>query len=201
MSDRVARIELDGAVARTCAAGSSRCRLLTDVGVCFGEIDFARDESHWWSEDEDARGRSGAEAIYVGGRCYWTTREGWREIRVVGEDRRPGIGYLTEVLGALADRSWSVERVRPMEAGSPTGFVVVGEVMTRRVGVRVSLDDDGRITRVEADDAPLIDPEDAEVIVLGHRDTYGLYDVGAEVSMPEPSVCDVVEVSEEFSAG
>ncbi|MGZ6637987.1 MAG: hypothetical protein ACXVII_34575, partial [Solirubrobacteraceae bacterium] len=91
--------------------------------------------------------------------------------------------------------------VRPMEAGSPTGFVVVGEVMTRRVGVRVSLDDDGRITRVEADYAPLIDPEDAEVIVPGHRDTYGLYDFGAEVSMPEPSVCDVVEVSEEFSAG
>ncbi|MGZ4325981.1 MAG: hypothetical protein ACXVV5_28490 [Solirubrobacteraceae bacterium] len=192
----MARIELDGAVARTCAAGSSRCRLLTDVGVCFGEIDFARGESHWWSEDEDARGGRAMEAIYVGGRCYWATRACWREIRVVGEDRRPGIGDLTESSERLP-----IAPVRPMEAGSPTGFVVVGEVMTRRVGVRVSLDDDGRITRVEADYAPLIDPEDAEVIVPGLRDTYGLYDFGAEVSMPEPSVCDVVEVSEEFSAG
>ena len=88
MSDRVARIELDGAVARTCAAGSSRCRLLTDVGVCFGEIDFARDESHWWSEDEDARGRSGDggdlrgwallldDAGRAGGRSEWSAKIG-----------------------------------------------------------------------------------------------------------------------------
>jgi hypothetical protein len=189
-----ARDELDRALARTRAAGSARCRLVTTGRLNVGEIDFARDESHWWSGDEDGRAANPAEAINVGGRCYWSIPEGWREIRMAGEERSPGIGFLTEVFDPLTDPSWSVHLLTPDL--NPRGFAVVGEVMTRSVNISVLLDGDGRIARFEAQYAPLIDPDDGEAIAPGYCTTYELHDFGAGVSMPEPPVCEVLEISE-----
>ena len=158
---------------------------MTATGLTLGEIDFARDESHWWPEDSGPEGPSAT--INVGGRSYWSTREGWREIQPPDEERIPGIGFLSEIFKPLLDPAWSVHRVSLLdEGGEPRGFVTVGEVATRTVNISVYLDESRRITQLDAQYAPLINPDNDDAIAPGYFASYQLYEFGAAVSMPQP---------------
>jgi hypothetical protein len=167
---------------------------VTSTGLTLGEIDFARDESHWWSEDSAPAGPSAI--INVGGRCYWSTREGWREIQAPGEERNPGIGYLSEIFTPLIDAAWSIHRVSLLDEDcEPRAFVAIGEVATRTVSISAYLDDDRRITRLDAQYAPLINPDDDDAIAPGYCASYQLYDFGAAVSMPQaPPDAEIVDL-------
>lgn len=101
--------EIEKALAETRVAGTARCRLTTSAGTMIGELDFANDDRTGNPKSPHPVTGEALEAINVGPRSYWTTSEGWREMRLKGQEA-PGLGYLASVLEPLADTGWSVER-------------------------------------------------------------------------------------------
>lgn len=147
--------------------------------------------SHWITTHQPAiPGRH--EAIYVNGRCYWTTSEGWREIRVAGEGTSPGLGFLAPVIDPFSNQEWSIEACGTAAESTPR-FILAHRWYEREETLQVHVDDAGRVLKLVAVRTAVAD-DDGEPLIPAEEETFKLYDFGVKVSIPEPPDAEVLEL-------